>query len=122
MANRAIISVFQPTFASLSNIFGRKPIILTTIAFFLVGAIIAGVSKNFTMMLVGRSIQGIGGGGIIALTEVIVTDLVPLRQRGAYFGIMSGMWSLGSVLGPIVGGGFSQNVTWVSLNWYLIYL
>ena len=65
-------------------------------------------------MLIGRSIQGIGGGGIIALTEIVVTDLVPLRLRGQYFGIISGMWSLGSVAGPILGGGFSQNVSWVS--------
>lgn len=67
-------------------------------------------------MLVGRSIQGIGGGGIIALTEIVVTDLVPMRQRGAYFGLISSMWSLGSVTGPILGGGFAQNVTWVSLK------
>lgn len=65
-------------------------------------------------MLVGRSIQGVGGGGIIALSEVIITDLVPLRYRGQYFGIFSAMWSIGSVTGPILGGGFAQNVTWVS--------
>jgi MFS family permease len=64
-------------------------------------------------MLVGRSVQGVGGGGLIALSEVIVTDLVPLRLRGQYFGILSAMWSVGSVTGPILGGGFSQDVTWV---------
>ena len=106
-------TVFQPTFASFSNIFGRKPMILTTIALFLAGTIVAGLSNDFTQMLVGRSIQGIGGGGIIALTEIIVTDLVPLRLRGNYFGIISAMWSLGSVCGPILGGGFAQNVSWV---------
>ena len=87
---------------------------LTAILLFFVGTVVAAVAKNFTYLLVGRSFQGIGGGGIIALTEVIVTDLVPLRLRGQYFGIMSAMWSVGSVTGPILGGGFSQNVTWVS--------
>lgn len=67
-------------------------------------------------MLVGRSIQGVGGGGVIALTEIVITDLIPLRERGTYFGILSAMWSLGSVTGPILGGGFSQNVSWVSLT------
>ncbi|WEW59306.1 hypothetical protein PRK78_004775 [Emydomyces testavorans] len=104
--------VFQPTFASLSNIFGRKPLILTAIAFFFTGSLVAGLSNNFTQMLVGRSIQGVGGGGLIALSEIIVTDLVPLRLRGQYFGILSAMWSVGSVTGPILGGGFSQDVSW----------
>ncbi|KAJ5097793.1 hypothetical protein N7456_008514 [Penicillium angulare] len=105
-------TVFQPSFASLSNIFGRRPIILISILFFCVGAIIAAIAKNFTYMLVGRSIQGVGGGGVLALTEIVITDLVPLRFRGKYFGIMSAMWSLGSVTGPILGGGFAQSVTW----------
>ncbi|KAB8237120.1 major facilitator superfamily domain-containing protein [Aspergillus alliaceus] len=105
-------TVFQPSFASFSNIFGRRPMVLIAIALFLVGAIIAGVSKNFTELLVGRSIQGVGGGGIIALTEVIVTDIVPLRHRGQYFGVFSGMWAVGSVSGPIIGGAFSEYVTW----------
>lgn len=89
--------------------------ILIALLFFCVGAIIAAIAKNFTYMLVGRSIQGVGGGGIIALSEVVITDLVPLRYRGQYFGILSAMWSIGSVTGPILGGGFAENVSWVSL-------
>ncbi|OJD20558.1 hypothetical protein ACJ73_08108 [Blastomyces percursus] len=105
-------TVFQPNFASFSNIFGRKPVIFVSLTLFFVGTLIAGLSNNFTNMLVGRSIQGIGGGGLIALTEIIITDLIPLRERGTYFGIISAMWSVGSVTGPILGGGFSQNVSW----------
>jgi MFS family permease len=52
-------------------------------------------------MLVGRSLQGVGGGGIIALSEIIVTDLVPLRYRGTWFGYLSSMWAVGSVSGPV---------------------
>lgn len=88
--------------------------VLIAILFFCLGAIICAIAKDFTYMLVGRSIQGVGGGGIIALSEVIITDLVPLRYRGQYFGILSAMWSIGSVTGPILGGGFAENVTWVS--------
>lgn len=106
-------TVFQPNFASFSHIFGRKPMIFTGLVFFLVGVIVAALSKDFATLLVGRSIQGIGGGGLIALTEIVVTDLVPLRFRGQWFGIISGMWALGSVSGPVIGGAFAQNVTWV---------
>lgn len=74
----------------------------------------SGVAINFTQMLVGRSIQGTGGGGIIALSEVSVTDMIPFRLRGAYWGVLGSMWSVGSVIGPIMGGGFSTNSDWVS--------
>ncbi|KAA8645402.1 uncharacterized protein ATNIH1004_006821 [Aspergillus tanneri] len=72
----------------------------------------AGLANTFTQILIGRCIQGVGGGGIAMLSEVVVTDLVPLRLRGNYYGVLSAMYSLGSVLGPIVGGGFSENVSW----------
>lgn len=87
--------------------------IYTGLVFFMVGVIIAAVANNFTTLLVGRSIQGIGGGGLIALTEIVVTDLVPMRFRGQWFGIISGMWAIGSVSGPVIGGALSQNASWV---------
>ncbi|KAL4749844.1 hypothetical protein BDW72DRAFT_194425 [Aspergillus terricola var. indicus] len=105
-------TVFQPTTATLSDIFGRRPIILISLLFFLIGSLVAGIANDFTQILVGRCLQGVGGGGISVLSEVVVTDLVPLRLRGNYYGILSAMYSLGSVLGPILGGGFSENVTW----------
>ena len=110
-------TVFQPNFASLSDIFGRRSLILVALIFFTVGAIVSALAKNFTIILVGRSIQGIGGGGIISLTEIIVTDVVPLRERGKYFGFLSMMWALGSVSGPLIGGAFSQEVSWRWIFW-----
>ncbi|PUU73291.1 major facilitator superfamily domain-containing protein [Tuber borchii] len=110
-------TVFQPNFASLSDIFGRRSLILVALVFFTVGAIVSAVAKNFTIILVGRSIQGIGGGGIISLTEIIVTDVVPLRERGKYFGFLSMMWALGSVSGPLIGGAFSQELSWRWIFW-----
>lgn len=95
--------MLQPAYASFSQIFGRKPIFLVALVFFTVGAIVAGVAQNFTYMLVGRSLQGIGAGGIIVLIEVIVTDLVPMRMRGNYFALISMAWALGSVGGPLMG-------------------
>lgn len=106
-------TIFQPSFAELSHIFGRKPLVMVALVFFLIGAIVAATANGFGSLLVGRSLQGVGGGGLIALTEILVTDLVPLRQRGQWFGIISAMWSVGSVTGPIVGGAFAQSVSWV---------
>ncbi|KAL8822773.1 MAG: hypothetical protein Q9191_006497 [Dirinaria sp. TL-2023a] len=105
-------TIFQPSFASFSHIFGRKPLIMVALAFFLAGSVVAAVANSFGLLLVGRSLQGSGGGGLIALTEIVVTDLVPLRLRGKWFGVISGMWSLGSVSGPVIGGALAQDVSW----------
>lgn len=96
-------TVFQPVIGSFSHIFGRKPLIYISLALFLAGCIVAALADNFTVILVGRSIQGVGGGGIICLTEIVVTDLVPLRERGKWFSGISGMWAVGTVAGPLIG-------------------
>jgi predicted MFS family arabinose efflux permease len=110
-------TVFQPVLGSFSHIFGRKALIYVSLAFFLAGSIVAAVANNFTVILVGRSIQGVGGGGIISLTELVVVDTVPLRERGKWFSFFGAMWSLGTVAGPLLGGGFSQKVTWRWVFW-----
>lgn len=89
---------------------------LVTIAWFTIGAIVAGVADNFTQMLIGRSLQGIGGGGIITLTAILIADIVPLSERPKFFGMLSGIWSLGTVVGPVIGGCFAEKATWVRLN------
>ncbi|KAL8919187.1 MAG: hypothetical protein Q9208_006947 [Pyrenodesmia sp. 3 TL-2023] len=110
-------TIFQPSFASFSHIFGRKPMIMVALVFFAAGAIVAATCRNFEVLLIGRSLQGIGGGGLIALTEIIVTDLVPLRLRGKWFGIISAMWAIGSVSGPIIGGALARGDTWRWIFW-----
>jgi MFS family permease len=85
--------------------------------FFAVGSIVGAVANDFTVLLVGRTIQGVGGGGIIALSEVIVTDLVPLALRGQWLSMLSAMWSIGTVAGPLIGAGFAQSVTWRWIFW-----
>lgn len=111
-------TVLQLPFVSFSEIFGRRNMLLLSIVFFFAGTLVCCLSHNMTTMLVGRSIQGTGAGGLMSLTEVIITDLVPLRYRGDYYGGLNAMWAVGSVLGPIVGGGFSGlgGATWVSTS------
>lgn len=87
--------------------------IMVALVFFVAGAIVAATGHNFEVLLVGRSLQGIGGGGLIALTEIVVTDLVPLRLRGKWFGIISATWAVGSTSGPVIGGALAHGNSWV---------
>lgn len=105
-------TVFQPTFASFSHIFGRKPVLISALLIFTAGTAICTAATNFTILLVGRSIQGIGGGGLSALTYVVVTDMVDLRSRGKWFSLISLQWAIGSVSGPVIGGALAQNNMW----------
>ena len=99
-------TVCQPNFLSLSDVFGRRALLLVALVLFTVGAILCGVSKNFTVMLVGRCTQGIGVGGIMALSEALIADLVPLRQRGNYIALLSVVWAIGTVAGRFLSPTF----------------
>jgi MFS family permease len=94
-------TVCQPNFLSLSDLFGRRALLLAALFLFTLGAILCGVSKNFTVMLVGRCIQGTGVGGIMALSEALIADLVPLRQRGSFLALLSIVWAIGTVAGKL---------------------
>ncbi|KAM3066501.1 hypothetical protein ACMFMG_011999 [Clarireedia jacksonii] len=113
-----ILSVaLPPSWASFSHIFGRKPILLLALTIFTIGAVVSALANSFTLLLVGRSVQGIGGGGLMALTYVIVTDMVTLRDRGKWFSIISLQWAIGSVTGPVIGGAFTEKSTWRWIFW-----
>lgn len=105
-------AVFQPLISSLSEIFGRLALTMISIMFFLVGSTVCGAAPNMTAVIVGRSIQGVGAGGILALVEIIIADLIPLRIRGPYYSLMGSMWAIGGACGPLMGGGFTSRVSW----------
>ena len=96
----------------VSDIFGRKPVLLMANVIFFIGSLIAALSINIGMLLAARAIQGIGGGGLVTLGNICIGDLFSPRRRGAYYGIIGGVWAIASSLGPIVGGAFTQKVTW----------
>jgi MFS family permease len=123
-------AVFQPVIASISALFGRQQLLIVALLFFTVGTyrsrnaceipltvaptgtIFCSAAPDFTILLAGRCIQGIGGGGIITLTQVIFCDIVPLRQRPKYFAIVLAAWSIGTIIGPVVGGLLVQHASW----------
>ncbi|CAG7934483.1 unnamed protein product [Penicillium olsonii] len=105
-------AVFQPVFAVASHYFGRKPLFVFAILFFVAGSALATGSGSFEVLLAARSIQGFGGGGLLTLSEILIADLAPLRERGKWIGLLSMMWAIGCVSGPIVGGALAHENTW----------
>ncbi|KAF9974255.1 hypothetical protein BGZ73_002400 [Actinomortierella ambigua] len=105
-------TAFQPLYGKLSDIFGRKVVILTAIFFFLIGSLICGAAPTMEVLLVGRGIAGLGAGGMINLVIIIIADIVSLRDRGKYQGIIGSMFGISSVLGPLLGGVLAEKSTW----------
>ncbi|KAG8913263.1 hypothetical protein FRC01_004632 [Tulasnella sp. 417] len=106
-----------PLTGGLAQIFGRRPVVLGSLILFALGSGLAGGATNMNMLIAGRAIQGVGGGGILAMTEIIVADLVPLSQRGVYLGLIGSVWAIAAAIGPPIGGAFSQS------NWrWLFYM
>ncbi|KAI9791367.1 MAG: hypothetical protein M1816_003934 [Peltula sp. TS41687] len=108
---------FQPSFAQFSHVFGRLPMLYFALFLFTAGTLISALSQTIQIMLGGQCLQGVGAGGIVALTYVIVTDLVTLRERAKWFGLIAMMWAIGSVSGPVIGGRVAEAVTWRLIFW-----
>lgn len=106
------VAAGTPIWGKLSDIFGRKPALLIANALFFVGSLIAALSVNIGMLITARALQGTGGGGLVVLVNITIGDLFSPRRRGAYYGIIGGVWAIASSLGPIIGGVFTSKVTW----------
>lgn len=102
----------QPLYGQLANVFGRRWPMLIATALFVLGSGICGGANNIGTIIVGRIIQGIGASGTTVLTETIICDVVPLRERGKFLAIVMGMIFLGTALGPFFAGLIVQYSTW----------
>lgn len=105
-----------PLIGSLANIQGRKWTMACSLIAFMLGSAISGAAKyqaSMATLIVGRSVAGLGGGAIIAISEIVVADMVPLRGRGMYAGILGGVWVLASAIGPILGGLLAKQWQWM---------
>lgn len=87
--------------------------VLVALILFTIGAIICGIAQHISILILGRSIQGVGGGGLLTMTYVLMADILTLQERGKLIGLISLTWLVGTVCGPIVGGGFAQSASWV---------
>lgn len=110
-------TIVMPLYGKVSDLIGRKTLLLMGIAIFMVGSIVGGLAQDMTLLIVGRAIQGIGGGGLMILSQAVIADVIPLRQRGKYMGLIGAVFALSSVLGPILGGWFTEGIGWRWAFW-----
>ncbi|CZT07634.1 hypothetical protein WAI453_005124 [Rhynchosporium graminicola] len=108
LGNAAVV----PVWGKISDIFGRKQTLLGAVSVFLLGSLLCAISQSMGMLIAARAIQGIGGGGAIVLPNLCISDLFSMKERGMYFGLLSAVWALASALGPVVGGIFTNRVSW----------
>ncbi|GJJ14374.1 hypothetical protein Clacol_008638 [Clathrus columnatus] len=101
-----------PLIGGLAEMFGRKPTTLLVILCFAVGSAVCGGAQNMTMLITGRAIQGLGGGAIVVITNIILADMIPLDERGGYGGLFSLTWCLAAALGALIGGVLTQTGQW----------
>lgn len=106
-----------PLWGKLSDIWGRKPVLLAGAALFIAGSLICALVEQFPLFLFGRAVQGLGAAGLITLVNICISDMFSLRDRGLYFGLVSIVWALASGLGPALGGIFTDQLTWRWCFW-----
>ncbi|KAJ1545168.1 hypothetical protein HK405_008115 [Cladochytrium tenue] len=105
-------TAFIPSYGQLADIFGRKWVFLSAILIFEIGSAICGAASTMEVLIAGRAIAGLGGGGIFSLVIIIVSDIVPIQERGNYMGIISAFFGVASVAGPLLGGAFVDKLSW----------
>ncbi|BAV22215.1 uncharacterized MFS-type transporter Rv1877 [Corynebacterium glutamicum] len=105
-------TISLPIFGKLGDQFGRKYLFMFAIALFVVGSIIGALAQNMTTLIVARALQGIAGGGLMILSQAITADVTTARERAKYMGIMGSVFGLSSILGPLLGGWFTDGPGW----------
>jgi EmrB/QacA subfamily drug resistance transporter len=107
----------MPIYAKLSDIYGRRLLLMVAIVLFVVTSIFCALSQSLAVLIACRAIQGIGGGGLVAISQTVVADVVAPRERGRYQGYMAGSWGAASIFGPILGGWITDYFSWHWIFW-----
>jgi EmrB/QacA subfamily drug resistance transporter len=101
-----------PLYGKISDLYGRKKIFQVAIVIFLIGSALSGLAQNMDQLIAFRALQGLGGGGLMALAMAIIGDIVSPRERGRYQGYFGGVFAFASIGGPLAGGFFVDHLTW----------
>ncbi|KAJ1956237.1 hypothetical protein EC988_001455 [Linderina pennispora] len=110
-------TIVQAIIGKISDILGRVETTQASIIMFILGSILCGASQSMNMLIASRTIQGVGGGGILGLTVVLLGDIFSERERGKYMGALSSVFGLAVVIGPVMGGGIVEHASWRIVFW-----
>ena len=110
-------TVTTPIYGRLSDLYGRRPILLTGIALFLGASVLCALSQTMPQLIAARTLQGIGGGALRSVSQAAVADVIPPRERGRYQGYFSSVMAISNLLGPVLGGFFADYLTWHWIFW-----
>jgi EmrB/QacA subfamily drug resistance transporter len=106
-----------PLYGKLSDIHGRRAMLLVAIAIFVAASLLCALAPNMGVLVLGRALQGLGGGGLLSLAQIIVGDVVLPLERGRYQGYISIVFAIASIGGPVIGGFFAQHLHWSLIFW-----
>ncbi|SDK75366.1 drug resistance transporter, EmrB/QacA subfamily [Nonomuraea jiangxiensis] len=115
-ATMLTMTVSTPLWGKLSDVFGRKLLFQTALGLFVAASLVAGLSQNMGELIAARAVQGLGVGGLSALAQVILGDIVSPRERGRYSGYMGAVFGISTVAGPLLGG-FIVDTDWLGWRW-----
>ncbi len=105
-------TISGPLYGKFGDLYGRKLVLQTAIVIFLIGSALCGLSQNMAELIGFRTVQGLGAGGLIVVTFAVIGDVIPPRERGKYQGYFGAVFGVSTVIGPLLGGFFVDNLSW----------
>src|SRR4030081_117022 len=111
-----------PVFGTLSDIYGRRAMIIAALSLFIAGSVLCAVAPNMPVLILARGLQGLGGGGIMPVVQTVISDVVTPRERGQYQAYFSGVWMAAGIGGPILGGVFAEHLHLSMIFWIYVAL
>ena len=110
-------TIAMPIYGKTSDLIGRKSPLIIAILLFVTGSVVGALAPDMGVLIAGRVVQGLGGGGLIILSQAIIADVIPARERGKYMGIIGAVFAVSSVAGPLLGGWLTEQVDWRWTFW-----